>query len=425
MRKIIIGTLLFFLILNITSLSYSAKESLWGIDQNEIFRETFTSEADSVRNGGTVTGSPSFSYGEADFTSGDSDKITYLDITGVKSIVFEITLDTTTESILDFDGSTATVTAATGTVTIGAGIDTPTVYVNGAATATITTSKALVAITTATAFNATAFDVGSGLDGKLDSLRLFNVELTAKDVELLYENSLYKNNRDGLVGEWRLDRVSSSGTTIYDMAGSNNGTITAGASDGFVTDRLGRVGKAYDFDGSATVIELDGTATGGANPLELDDDFTISMWANAQESKSSYVINNYLGTSAYAGQFINIDANVQGSGIDYRIYTDDNVNPSEAISGEVSLNEWHHIVAVRDKGSTLKIYVDGVESDSTADITTGSILSNKDWVIGKNSDSAVEYFNGSISNVRIYNRVLSLTEITQRYEREFKRVNRL
>ncbi|HUX56711.1 MAG TPA: LamG domain-containing protein, partial [Bacteroidales bacterium] len=83
----------------------------------------------------------------------------------------------------------------------------------------------------------------------------------------------------------------------------------------------------------------------------------------------------------------------------------------------LNLNQWYYVALVRDKGSTLKIYINGVESNSETDITTGSILSNIDWIIGaKASNVGQEIFRGLIDEVKIHNHALSAAEILRNYE---------
>ncbi|MCJ7816994.1 MAG: LamG domain-containing protein, partial [Candidatus Aenigmarchaeota archaeon] len=79
---------------------------------------------------------------------------------------------------------------------------------------------------------------------------------------------------------------------------------------------------------------------------------------------------------------------------------------------------WHHLAGVFDsQTNTLKMYVDGVQ-DGSAQTTSGTLLTSTQPVsIGSAEPNYVstEYFNGTIDDVRIYNRALNASEIQALY----------
>lgn len=198
-----------------------------------------------------------------------------------------------------------------------------------------------------------------------------------------------------------------SGLKAFDSSG--NGYV--GTIEGAVWE-AGKFGSVLRFDGDGDYVDLNGTATGGANPLELNDSFAISFLINFAESKSSYIINNNEGTGALIGRHINIHADPSAGNIQIKAHVDDNVNPTSLVSSVLNLNKWYHVLLVRDKGSTLKLYVDGVEDASANDITDGSVLSDIDWTIGaKARDVSEENFNGLIDNLMVFKRKLYVSEV--------------
>ena len=75
-------------------------------------------------------------------------------------------------------------------------------------------------------------------------------------------------------------------------------------------------------------------------------------------------------------------------------------------------NTWYHLLGTYN-GSNLKIYTNGVETGSIA--LTGSLVQNNNSVeIGASTTQAYDY-DGSIAEVRIYNRALSATEVSQNF----------
>jgi hypothetical protein len=77
----------------------------------------------------------------------------------------------------------------------------------------------------------------------------------------------------------------------------------------------------------------------------------------------------------------------------------------------VNTGNWFHAVATYD-GSTVKIYVNGVLESTTA--RSGTITAGAKN-IGSSSGGGSEYFNGTINNVKIYNRALTAAEIQQNF----------
>jgi hypothetical protein len=77
-------------------------------------------------------------------------------------------------------------------------------------------------------------------------------------------------------------------------------------------------------------------------------------------------------------------------------------------TGALPLNAWSHIALTYD-GTTLRLYVNGVQVRSKAQTGSASVSTGM-LRIGGNSVWG-EYFAGLIDEVRIYNRVLGVAEI--------------
>lgn len=213
---------------------------------------------------------------------------------------------------------------------------------------------------------------------------------------------------DSLMAHYKMNDDAAT-AVVVDETGNYNGTYKDAGGD-LNTDTGASTGKilgALAFDSIDEYIILSGTAIDGANPLELDDSFTISFWIYIIESKSFYIINNYQGSAAYIGNHINIHFDPSGAKVQIKANIDDNVNPVSLIGSVLNLNQWYHVVLMRDKGNIVKLYINAVEDDSKIDITTGSILSNMDWVIGAKAQTPIEEnFNGLVDNVMFFNKAV-------------------
>ncbi|MFH0776406.1 MAG: LamG-like jellyroll fold domain-containing protein, partial [Patescibacteria group bacterium] len=117
----------------------------------------------------------------------------YLDIGDtaqtVKATSFWIFANNDSRDVVDFDSGSHFVSLAGGTLT-ATGFDTPTIYVDGSLSSTISTGAwHHVAITTATGFTVDALKIGKSttfFDGKIDDFTLFSRALAADEVAALY-----------------------------------------------------------------------------------------------------------------------------------------------------------------------------------------------------------------------------------------------
>ena len=78
----------------------------------------------------------------------------------------------------------------------------------------------------------------------------------------------------------------------------------------------------------------------------------------------------------------------------------------------ISIGKWHHIAVVFMGHLSIDLYVDGIKRDGYwGDGTGGSLCysSNQSGAIGENNDR--NRFNGTIDDIRVYNRSLSEDEI--------------
>ncbi len=87
-----------------------------------------------------------------------------------------------------------------------------------------------------------------------------------------------------------------------------------------------------------------------------------------------------------------------------------------------SNGNWHHIVVVKgnNTANNLKLYLDGVEQTNVSNIydtLSTTVTTSIPFQIGIR-DSFKYPFNGTINEVRIYNRALNATEIKRLYERK-------
>jgi len=151
---------------------------------------------------------------------------------------------------------------------------------------------------------------------------------------------------------------------------------------------------------------------GDVAPLKITgDEITVSAWVKiASTIAEKKVVAKWSDSSGAFSYLLSVGLN---AGFAPPIFVI-NVGGSKVVQSSMNLTvgKWHHIVGTYD-GATVRIYVDGVERDSLA--VTGNIGSTTTPVrIGAGSGSPVsgeEPFDGTIDDVRIYDRGLSPDEI--------------
>ncbi len=190
-----------------------------------------------------------------------------------------------------------------------------------------------------------------------------------------------------------------SGNIAYDQSSyGNDGTIYG------ATRVRGIIGKALSFDGVDDYVEV-----ADSESLDITDAITIEAWAKVNSWVNSYP-RILAKKNAYSLYF-----NASTHRVEMQIYQSGSVKIVEA-QQDLSLNTWYHIVGIYDSSTGFKIYINGNEVPLAGDTgTTGSIDSNANNVLIGQYEGLVRYFNGTIDEVRIYNRALSEKEIKTLY----------
>lgn len=375
------------------------KESLKHIDSSCIFRETFNSSSDVVKNGGVINGNPTFSNGVCIF-DGTGDYIIYPNQYDIKSVVLRINPDTTTEDVIDFDGGTHSVEFSTGTIT-ATGFTAPTIYVDGTVTSTITTGWHTIVITTATAFNATALKIGQETDtynGNMDLVEIYNRSLSAEEVSLLYNESLYKT-------------ISNDPVFFYDTrkgVGMENRGINIDTKSASATiNRDGMLyykdynGTNYDYYGDQSALEPAQMTVMGWVKFR---DYNFSSFSSVGIAVNSNVADTHgwgMALLENVGKFY-FSVSQNGATADWK--------PVIANS-KINIDTWYHIAGTYD-GTNVYIYVDGTKQTDT---NTATQIDYNASCYFYHGGSLAGIMDGGISYMKIYNYDIGAEMIARDY----------
>ena len=199
---------------------------------------------------------------------------------------------------------------------------------------------------------------------------------------------------NGLVAAYSFDM--EAGSTLVDVTGRGNTGTISGA-----TWVPGIFGQALAFNGSNSWVTIN-----DSNSLHLTTGMTLEAWVKpaTQGSDWTTVLMKEQGNTASYGLYATNGSTKPPAGF----VTTSGVLQSAQSSSNLAIGSWSFLTATYD-GSVLKLYVNGSLASSLA--VSGSVSTTSGVLrIGGNAVWG-EYFNGSIDQVRIYNRALNQGEI--------------
>lgn len=244
----------------------------------------------------------------------------------------------------------------------------------------------------------------SGFEGYIKYIGLWtNKALTVTDATNLsywIQTNGVTNVTGGLIGWWKFDE--GSGTNITDSSGSGKAALFYGTPS-WVS---GVIGNAITLSGSTGYIVV----TNSASFADSLTDMTVSFWVKDTQTSGQKAIITKENLSTMGGWTVwQENALVQSF----------NENTGGTIyrerQGQIAVNDggWHHVIAYISNLNTIEQYTDGkfdyaATPQSAGTITTYSSANN----IYMGVDAALGFgWDGTIDDMRIYNRVLTPKEI--------------
>lgn len=209
--------------------------------------------------------------------------------------------------------------------------------------------------------------------------------------------------QSGPRAHWKLDE--GTGTTTADASGFGSTGTLANAP----TWSTGRINSALTFSGNRYVSA--GTPSNLANLYTTG--MTVSAWikpASAGAGNGGRIVDKSNGGAGWSLK-MNGAAVVQFSASEF--VTTDATRDS---GSSIALNTWQHVTATWTGSVTatnIHLYVNGVLSDGAATNGVGATRddSASPIAIGNRPFDAARGFDGLIDDVRVYNRILTTTEI--------------
>ncbi len=236
-------------------------------------------------------------------------------------------------------------------------------------------------------------------------LALSNSQLNSLTLQL---NALLKMiPSNGLVAWYPFN-----GNANDESGNGNNGTAN-GVS--LIADRFSIPNKAYNFNGINNTIVVPNSNSLNFSTNQLSMSFWLKM--PSYPAAETHIISKYSGVGTTTSGFMV----VAYSSISTFVYRYQNTIVAgwgfvEIPMVNLPTNTWFHVVTTTDQGYD-KLYINGILKTSNLIKYNGAIGSNTESLrfgIGPPLNPR-PYFNGSMDDIRFYNRALTPVEVTALY----------
>ncbi|MDD2489377.1 MAG: prepilin-type N-terminal cleavage/methylation domain-containing protein [Bacteroidales bacterium] len=224
------------------------------------------------------------------------------------------------------------------------------------------------------------------------------------------QNELLSN----LVSEWTFDNSSNYGEDTW---GNKNGTLhsfdnPATPNSGLMNTSECVFNTCLKFDGVNDYISY------GNNFNDLfSNNFSLGFWFKIENSHSDwieyFIFKGDDATGLYSYFSLGIVGTVHTGNVD-KISIRHNNDSVLGISNKTYVdNKWHYILINRNKdNANTKIYIDGALDGNFGQLLFSSL--NSSFTMGS-SGSPHRFIDAWMDDIRIYNTVLSFSQIKQNY----------
>jgi hypothetical protein len=178
-----------------------------------------------------------------------------------------------------------------------------------------------------------------------------------------------------------------------DAVGTHNGTLVGG-----VTFTTGKVGQAFNLDGSSSYVSVPNDTAFNFTTSEI----TIEAWIKPVDGMDRYIVTKgedsfflAVGPTSYNKPSFFL----RGAMPDWLVATTDVVTD----------HQWHHVAGTRSFDGFIKIYVDGHLENSL--FYPGFMFTGSSPVLIGYRPSPTGHYPGLIDELAIYNRALSAAQI--------------
>ena len=239
-------------------------------------------------------------------------------------------------------------------------------------------------------------------NGSIDQVRIFNTALTPLEVEALYKEELCicggTVDTLDILGDGSCIATYQLDGNANDLSGNYSGTPTN------VSYGVGEFDLAGVFNGSSSYIQMPFAS------VFANQTFTISAWINTNSNSDVQIIGTtYYSTGTDTGWWFRL----QSGKLTFGGKTNSG-NVTYFSPNSYSTNTWIQVAAVKTLTS-ITLFENGTQVYTSSSVNIVYSSSAPPFWIGRIGDFTAQYFNGSIDQVRIFNKALNSTEVTTLY----------
>ena len=266
---------------------------------------------------------------------------------------------------------------------------------------------------------------GQSANGRFDELKVFDNVLSDTQIQEIYDNESAGLNYDGTsrtpvscgtpapITNYRMDACSWNGTrgevkdnssNQFDGTARNGLTTTDNSTAGGGINRVGGI-----FDGVDDYIEVPDLSA-------LQSTASLSFWIKTSQTgnDTAWQAPGITGIEDRGGADDIFWGFIDNSG---KITIAVGNDPGVASNTTINNNTWHHVVLTRNANTgDAKVYIDGV-LETTGNMKSGYI-GNSFSSIGKIEKTYGLPFQGYLDELKIYDRVLTDSQVSNIYNNE-------
>jgi hypothetical protein len=250
-------------------------------------------------------------------------------------------------------------------------------------------------------------------EGEIDEIRTWNYARTATEI-MAYKDCHLTGYETGLVSYYDFNQGiaganNSTEITLMDRTSNahngilNSFTLTGAASNWVDASANGISGtcilslnNALEFNGVNDYVDLGAALL----PTGSVQDFSLSAWIKTTDNDGA-IITQYsaIGVSGRFG-FKTLNGEI--------LYWRGGSTSATSVGANVDDGAWHHIALTHSSTGNINLYVDGLLNGAGNDLVAIEVSNT---VIGNFGTAINVPFEGSIDEVRLWNTVLTATEI--------------
>lgn len=248
------------------------------------------------------------------------------------------------------------------------------------------------------------YKFAKNLNGQIHNIRIWTDARSSGQIQV-QSNQLLSGNEENLLSYYPMDEAR--GNVLKDKARGLNLAMSGGT---WILPE----GRSTLLNGTNSYLKLN---SGSSVVIDSDNDYTMELWFKGDESNSDATL---LANGKADGTDWGGSENLFFLGFENNVLTYKTNKQTLTAGGNYLDDNWHHVaVSVNRMTSRAQIYVDGALAAYTDAAEYGKIGSAYIYAgvtpvaINGTENSYVNYFNGSIDDVRFWNLYKNETSVKE------------